>query len=71
MLEYTHDFETMSEAAAYRNHSKNSEIENREFFEQETSSSPNIQWTLPINIVTQLDNNSLSRSTDSSKYEEM
>ena len=37
-LGYTHDFETMSKTAAYRNHIKNSEIETREVFEQETSS---------------------------------
>ena len=32
----THDFETMSETTAYRNHIKNSDIETREVFEQET-----------------------------------
>ena len=48
----THDFETMSETTAYRNHIKNSEIETREVFEQETSSPENIQQTLPINIET-------------------
>ena len=37
-LGYTHDFETMSETTAYCNHIKNSEIETREVFEQETSS---------------------------------
>ena len=31
-LGYTHDFETMSETTAYRNHIKNSEIETREVF---------------------------------------
>ena len=30
----------------------------------------NIQRTLPMNIVTQLDNNQFTRSTDSSKHEE-
>ena len=68
-LGYTHDFETMSEMTAYRNHIKNSEIENREFFERETWSPENIQQTLPMNIVTGLDNNQLTRSTDSSKNE--
>ena len=29
---YMHDFETMSETTAYRNHIKNSEIETREVF---------------------------------------
>ena len=60
----THDFETMSETTAYRNHIKNSEIETREVFEQETSSPQNIQQTVSMNIVTQLDNNQLTRSTD-------
>ena len=32
-LGYTHDFETMSNTTAYRNHIKNSEIETREVFE--------------------------------------
>ena len=59
----------MSETTAYRNHIKNSEIETREGFEWETLSPENIQRTLPMNIVTQLENNKLTRSTDSSKYE--
>ena len=48
-LGYTHDFETMSETTAYRNHIKNSEIETREVFERETLSPENIQQTLPSN----------------------
>ena len=60
----------MSETTAYRNHIKNSEIETREVFERETLSPENIQRTLPMNIVTRLDNNQLTRSTDSSKHEE-
>ena len=60
----------MSETTAYRNHTKNSEIETRECFERETSIPENIQRTLPMNIVTQLYNNYLTRSTDSSKHEE-
>ena len=68
-LGYTHDFETMSETTAYSNHIKNLEIETREVFEQETSSPENFQRTLPMNIVTWLDNNQLTRSTDSSKHE--
>ena len=70
-LGYTHDFETMSKTTAYRNHINNSEIETREVFKRETSSPENIQRTLPMNIVTRLYNNQLTRSTDSSKYEEM
>ena len=38
MMGKTHGFETMSETTAYRNHIKNSEIENREVFEREFSS---------------------------------
>ena len=69
-LGYTHDFETMSETTAYRNHIKNLEIETREVFERETSSPENMQRTLPMNIVTGIDNNQLTRSIDSSKHEE-
>ena len=49
-LGYTHDFETMIKTTAYRNHIKNSEIEIREVFEQETSSPKDIKRTLPMNI---------------------
>ena len=66
----THDFENMNKTTAYRNHIKNLEIEAREVFGQETLSPENIQQTLPMNIVTRLDNNLLTRSTDSSKHEE-
>ena len=69
-LVYTHDFETMSETTAYRNHIKNSEIETREIFERETLSPENIQRTLPMNFETRLDNNQLTRSRNSSKHEE-
>ena len=69
-LGYTHDFETMRKTTTYRNHIKNSEIETREVFEQETSSPNNIQRTLQMKIVTRLDNNQLTRSTDSSKNED-
>ena len=68
-LGYTHDFETMSETTDYQNHIMNSEIETREVFERETLSPQNIQRTLPMDIVTRLDNNKLTRSTDSSKHE--
>ena len=67
----THNFETTSETIAYRNHIKNSEIETREVFERETSSPENIQRTLPTDILTRLDDNQLTRSTDSSKHKEM
>ena len=59
-LGYTHDFETIGETTFYRNHIKNSKIETREVFEQKTSSPENIQRTLPMNIVTQLDKNQLT-----------
>ena len=65
-LGYTHDFETMIITTAYRNHINNYEIETREGFEQETSSPENVQWTVPTDIVTQLDDNQLTQSTDSS-----
>ena len=51
-LGYTHNFETMRETTAYRNHIKNSNIETRECFEREYSSPENIQQTLLMNIVT-------------------
>ena len=59
----------MSEMTAYRNHIRNLEIETRDVFERETLIPENIQQTLPINIVTRLDNNKLTQSTDSSKHE--
>ena len=66
-LGYTHDFETMSETTAYRNYIKNSELETRKSFEQETE---NIPLTRQTYLVTILNNNPLTRSTDSSKNEE-
>ena len=60
----------MSKTTAYRNHIKNLEIETREVFERETSSPDNIQRTLPMNIVTRLDDNQLTQSTDRPKHEE-
>ena len=59
-LGYTHDFETMSKTTAYPNHIKNSEIETREVFEQETWIPENIQQTQPMDIVTRLDDNKLT-----------
>ena len=64
---YTHDFETISETTAYRNYIKNYELETREVFEQETE---NIPQTRQTDLVTTLNNNPLTRSTDSSKHEE-
>ena len=60
----------MSETTAYRNHIKNSKIETREVFERETWSPENIQRTLTTYIVTRLDVNQLTQSTDSSKHDE-
>ena len=51
-LGYTHDFKTISKTTAYRNHIKNSELETREVFEQETLSPENIQQTLPTYMMT-------------------
>ena len=62
-----HDFETMSKITAYRNHIKNSELENREVFERETENIPQTQQT---DLATTVNNNQLTRSTDSSKHEE-
>ena len=61
---HTHDIDTISEKLAYRKHIIDSESETRNVFERETSNE-NIG-----NIVTQLDNNQLNLSTDSSKHEE-
>ena len=60
----------MIETKAYRNHVKNSELETREVFERETWRPENIQWTLPTDTVTLLDDNQLTRSADISKHEE-
>ena len=57
----------MIKTTAYHNHIKNSELETREILEQETE---NIQQTLPTNMVTWLDENQLTQSTDISKHEE-
>ena len=59
----------MRKTTDYRNHIKNYEIETREFFEQENSSPESIQRTPPTNIMTRLDDNQLTQSTDSSKQE--
>ena len=60
----------MIETTAYRNHIKNSELETRNVFEQDTCSPENIQRTLPTDAVTRLDDNELTRSTDILKHEE-
>ena len=56
----------MSKTTAYRNRIKNSGIETRAVFEQTNFSPENIQRTLPTDIVTQLDDNQLTRSMYSS-----
>ena len=66
-LGYTHDFETMSEMTAYRNHIKNSGFETRGVLERETG---HIPLTRQTDLMTTLHNNPLTRSTDSSKHEE-
>ena len=66
-----HDYENISKTKAYRNHIIILEIETRETFERGTLSPENIQRTLPTDIVTRLDENQLTRSTDSSKHEEI
>ena len=57
----------MQETTAYSNHIKNSELETREVFEQETENIPQTQQT---DLVTTFHDNPLTRSTDSSKNEE-
>ena len=64
-LGYTHEFETMSKTTACRNHTKNSELETREVFDQETKDIPQTRQT---DLVTTLNNNPLTQSTDSSKH---
>ena len=63
-LGYTHGFETMSKPTAYSNHIKNSELETREGFEQETENIPLTRQTV---LVTPLHDNPITRSTDRSK----
>ena len=62
-----HDLEKASKKIAYSNHIKNSELETRELFEQETG---NITLTRQTYLVTPLHENLLRRSTDSLKNEE-
>ena len=59
-----HDFRRVSETTAYSNHIKNSELETREFFEQETENIPVTQQTI---LVFTLNKNPLTLSTDSSE----
>ena len=66
-LGYTHDFETIIQTTSYRNHVKNYELETGEVFERETE---NIPLTQKTDLMTTLNNNPLTRSTDSSKHEE-
>ena len=66
-LGYTQDYERISKMTAYCNHIKNSELGTREVFEQETK---NIPLTRQTDLVTQLNDNPITPSTDSSKNEE-
>ena len=63
---YTHDFETTNKTTAYLDHIKNYELETREVFEQETENIPQTRQTY---LVTTLNKNPPSRSTDSLKHE--
>ena len=54
----------MSKTTAYSYHINNSELETREVFERETENIPQTQQT---DFVTTLNDNPLTRSTDSSK----
>ena len=66
----THDVETISEKRAYRKHIRDSEFETRKVFERKTSNI-NIKNILTQLDKTQLDNNQMTQSTDSSKQSEM
>ena len=66
-LSLGHDFERVSETTATSNHINNSELETRTAFEQETEINP---LKRQMDLVTPLHENSLTRSTDSSKNEE-
>ena len=65
-LGYTHDFERMRKARAYSNHIKSSELGTGQVFEQETENIPQTQQT---DLMITLNDNPLTRSTDSSKNE--
>ena len=66
-MAHTHDIETISEKIAYRNHIRNLEIETGKVFERETSNE-NIENIVTRLDKTRLDNNQMTRSTDSSKH---
>ena len=66
---YTHDLENIIEKIAYRKHVRDSEIETRKVFERETSNK-NIENIVTRLDKTRLDNNKMTRSTDSSKHSE-
>ena len=66
-MAHTHDIETISEKIAYRKHIRYLEFETREVLERETSNK-NIENILTQLDQTLLDNNQMTRSTDSSKH---
>ena len=69
-MAHTHDnIETISEKIAYRKHIRDLEFETREVLEQETLNK-NIENVGTRLDKTQLDNNQMNQSTDSSKHSE-
>ena len=70
-MAHTHDDnETITEKISYHKHIRDSEFEAREVFEQETSNQ-NIENIGTRLDKTQLDDNQMTRSTDSSKRSEI
>ena len=68
-MAHMHDIETINKKIAYRDHIRDLEFETREVLEQETSNK-NIENIVTRLDKTRLDNNQMTRSTDSSKHRE-
>ena len=66
-MAHTHDIETIIEKIAYCKHIRDLEFETREVLERETSNK-NIENIVTQLYKTRLDNNQMTRSTDSSKH---
>ena len=69
-MAHTHDIETISKKIAYRKHIRDLEFQTREFLERERSNR-NIEIIVTRIDKTRLDNNQMTRSTDSSKHSEI
>ena len=68
-MAHTHDLETIIDKIAYRKHIRNLEFETREVFEREITNK-NIENIGTRLDKSRLDNNQMTRSTDSSKHSE-